>query len=292
MMKIGFIGLGIMGKPMVKNLLKANIDVYVNDLNKEAEQEVVSDGAQSVSIEQMAQEVDHIITSLPNGAIVKAVLYSGEDAILKQSEIKVQSVIDTSSLTPNESLEISKVLEKKAVKYIDAPVSGGEPLAITGELSVMIGCDESDLATIQDVLAPISSSVIRVGDVGAGSVVKLANQVIVNTNIAALSEAVVLAKKFDIELESMYEAIKGGLAGSSVMDAKFPKMIQEDYRPGGTLNINLKDMKNVSSTADTVGLTLPLSNQVKEIYKSEVAHGNGMNDHSGIIKYFEKINKM
>lgn len=292
MMKVGFIGLGIMGKPMVKNLLKANIDVYVNDLNKEAEQEVVSDGAQSVSIEQMAQEVDHIITSLPNGAIVKAVLYSGEDAILKQSEIKVQSVIDTSSLTPNESLEISKVLEKKDVKYIDAPVSGGEPLAITGELSVMIGCDESDLATIQDVLAPISSSVIRVGDVGAGSVVKLANQIIVNTNIAALSEAVVLAKKFDIELESMYEAIKGGLAGSSVMDAKFPKMIQEDYRPGGTLNINLKDMKNVSSTADTVGLTLPLSNQVKEIYKSEVAHGNGMNDHSGIIKYFEKINKM
>ncbi|PKI21916.1 2-hydroxy-3-oxopropionate reductase [Staphylococcus succinus] len=291
-MKVGFIGLGIMGKPMVKNLLKANIDVYVNDLNKEAEQEVVSEGAQSVTIEQMAQKVDHIITSLPNGAIVKAVLYSGEDAILKQSEIKVQSVIDTSSLTPNESLEISKVLEKKAVKYIDAPVSGGEPLAITGELSVMIGCDESDLATIQDVLAPISSSVIRVGDVGAGSVVKLANQIIVNTNIAALSEAVVLAKKFDIELESMYEAIKGGLAGSSVMDAKFPKMIQEDYRPGGTLNINLKDMKNVSSTADTVGLTLPLSNQVKEIYKSEVAHGNGMNDHSGIIKYFEKINKM
>ncbi|WP_241961748.1 NAD(P)-binding domain-containing protein, partial [Staphylococcus succinus] len=206
MMKVGFIGLGIMGKPMVKNLLKSNIDVYVNDLNKEAEQEVVSEGAQSVTIEQMAQEVDHIITSLPNGAIVKAVLYSGEDAILKQSEIKVQSVIDTSSLTPNESLEISKVLEKKAVKYIDAPVSGGEPLAITGELSVMIGCDESDLATIQDVLAPISSSVIRVGDVGAGSVVKLANQIIVNTNIAALSEAVVLAKKFDIELESMYEA--------------------------------------------------------------------------------------
>ncbi|PTI61186.1 2-hydroxy-3-oxopropionate reductase, partial [Staphylococcus succinus] len=205
-MKVGFIGLGIMGKPMVKNLLKSNIDVYVNDLNKEAEQEVVSEGAQSVTIEQMAQEVDHIITSLPNGAIVKAVLYSGEDAILKQSEIKVQSVIDTSSLTPNESLEISKVLEKKAVKYIDAPVSGGEPLAITGELSVMIGCDESDLATIQDVLAPISSSVIRVGDVGAGSVVKLANQIIVNTNIAALSEAVVLAKKFDIELESMYEA--------------------------------------------------------------------------------------
>ncbi|MEK4560722.1 NAD(P)-binding domain-containing protein [Staphylococcus sp. FSL K6-3157] len=291
-MKIGFIGLGIMGKPMVKNYLKENVTVLVNDLNKEAEAEVINEGAQAVSVKQMAQEVDHIITSLPNGEIVKAVLYSGKDAILNQSDISVQTVVDTSSLTPNESLEISKVLKEKQIKYIDAPVSGGEPLAITGELSVMIGCDESDLEIVQSVLKPIAKSVIRVGDVGAGSVVKLANQIIVNTNIAALSEAVVLAKKFDIDLESMHEAIKDGLAGSNVMEAKFPKMIEEDYQPGGTLNINLKDMKNVSSTADTVGLTLPLANQVKEIYKSEVAQGNGTNDHSGIIKYFEKINNI
>lgn len=291
-MKVGFIGLGIMGKPMVENLLKANVTVLVNDLNKEAENEVVMQGASAVSVQQMAQQADYIITSLPNGAIVKAVLYSGEDAIVKQTDIKVKAVIDTSSLTPNESLEISKVLETKQIKYMDAPVSGGEPLAITGELSVMIGCAETDLPEVQKVLAPIATSVIRVGDVGAGSVVKLANQIIVNTNIAALSEAVVLAKKFDIDLANMYKAIKGGLAGSSVMDDKFPKMIEEDYRPGGTLNINLKDMKNVSSTADTVGLTLPIANQVKEIYKSEVAHGNGMNDHSGVIKYFENINNM
>ncbi|MEB6170334.1 NAD(P)-binding domain-containing protein [Staphylococcus pseudoxylosus] len=291
-MKVGFIGLGIMGKPMVENLLKANVTVLVNDLNKEAENEVVRQGANAVSVQQMAQQADYVITSLPNGAIVKAVLYSGEDAIVKQTDIKVKAVIDTSSLTPNESLEISKVLETKQIKYMDAPVSGGEPLAITGELSVMIGCAETDLPEVQKVLEPIAASVIRVGDVGAGSVVKLANQIIVNTNIAALSEAVVLAKKFDIDLANMYKAIKGGLAGSSVMDAKFPKMIEEDYQPGGTLNINLKDMKNVSSTADTVGLTLPIANQVKEIYKSEVAHGNGMNDHSGIIKYFENINNM
>jgi len=290
--KVGFIGLGIMGKPMVENLLKANVTVLVNDLNKEAEHEVVMRGANAVSVQQMAQQADYVITSLPNGAIVKAVLYSGEDAILKQTDIKVKAVVDTSSLTPNESLEISKVLETRQVKYMDAPVSGGEPLAITGELSVMIGCAKTDLPEVQKVLEPIVASVIRVGDVGAGSVVKLANQIIVNTNIAALSEAVVLAKKFDIDLANMYEAIKGGLAGSSVMDAKFPKMIEEDYQPGGTLNINLKDMKNVSSTADTVGLTLPIANQVKEIYKSEVAHGNGMNDHSGIIKYFENINNM
>ncbi|HCW35273.1 MAG TPA: 2-hydroxy-3-oxopropionate reductase, partial [Staphylococcus sp.] len=102
----------------------------------------------------------------------------------------------------------------------------------------------------------------------------------------------VLAKKFDIDLTEMHEAIKNGLAGSAVMEAKFPKMIEQDYKPGGTLNINLKDLKNVSSTADTAGLTLPVINQIKEIYKSEVAQGNGLNDHSGIIQYFEKINNM
>lgn len=291
-MKIGFVGLGIMGKPMVKNLIKANKEVLVNDLNKEAEKEVESLGAKVVSIEEMARDAEVMITMLPNGAIVKSVLYSGKTAVLNQSEINVKMVIDMSSLTPNESLEISKVLEEKDIQYVDAPVSGGEPLAITGELAVMVGCDEDLLEDIKEVLRPIAGSVVRVGHVGSGSVVKLANQIIVNTNIAALSEAVVLAKKFDIDLTEMHEAIKNGLAGSAVMEAKFPKMIEQDYKPGGTLNINLKDLKNVSSTADTAGLTLPVVNQIKEIYKSEVAQGNGLNDHSGIIQYFEKINNM
>ncbi|MEB8207581.1 NAD(P)-binding domain-containing protein [Mammaliicoccus sciuri] len=291
-MKIGFVGLGIMGKPMVKNLIKANKDVLVNDLNKEAEKEVEALGAKVVYIEEMARDAEVMITMLPNGAIVKSVLYSGETAVLNQSEINVKMVIDMSSLTPNESLEISKVLEEKDIQYVDAPVSGGEPLAITGELDVMVGCDEDLLEDIKEVLRPIAGSVVRVGQVGSGSVVKLANQIIVNTNIAALSEAVVLAKKFDIDLTEMHEAIKNGLAGSAVMEAKFPKMIEQDYKPGGTLNINLKDLKNVSSTADTAGLTLPVVNQIKEIYKSEVAQGNGLNDHSGIIQYFEKINNM
>lgn len=291
-MKIGFVGLGIMGKPMVKNLIKANKDVLVNDLNKEAEKEVEALGAKVVSIEEMARDAEVMITMLPNGAIVKSILYSGETAVLNQSEINVKMVIDMSSLTPNESLEISKVLEEKDIQYVDAPVSGGEPLAITGELAVMVGCDEDLLEDIKEVLRPIAGSVVRVGHVGSGSVVKLANQIIVNTNIAALSEAVVLAKKFDIDLTEMHEAIKNGLAGSAVMEAKFPKMIEQDYKPGGTLNINLKDLKNVSSTADTAGLTLPVVNQIKEIYKSEVAQGNGLNDHSGIIQYFEKINNM
>ncbi|BCU51376.1 2-hydroxy-3-oxopropionate reductase [Staphylococcus auricularis] len=291
-MKIGFIGLGIMGKPMATHFLNANHTVLVNDVNKEAEQELANKGAEAVSIEDIAKNAEHLILSLPNGAIVKSVLYSGEDAIMNKDFINIKSVIDTSSLTPNESLEISKVLEQKQIKYVDAPVSGGEPLAISGELSVMVGCDQADLDEVKAVLDPIAGSVIRVGDVGSGSVVKLANQIIVNTNIAALSEAVILAKKFDIDLNEMFEAIRHGLAGSAAMEAKLPKMIEQDYKAGGTLNINLKDLKNVISTADTVGLSLPLANQVKEIFKSEVNQGHGINDQAGIIKYFENINNM
>lgn len=129
-MKIGFVGLGIMGKPMVKNLIKANKEVLVNDLNKEAEKEVEALGAKVVSIEEMARDAEVMITMLPNGAIVKSVLYSGETAVLNQSEINVKMVIDMSSLTPNESLEISKVLEEKDIQYVDAPVSGGEHLRL------------------------------------------------------------------------------------------------------------------------------------------------------------------
>ncbi|CAM2795441.1 NAD(P)-binding domain-containing protein [Salinicoccus roseus] len=289
-MNIGFIGLGIMGAPMVKNLLGHRHTVFVNDVNKEAEARVVEQGATSVgSLQEMAERADAIITMLPNGAIVKEVLFKSEDALYPHLK-EGQMVIDMSSLAPTDSIEINGILEAKHVIFADAPVSGGEPLAITGELSVMMGCSADHFNSLKAVVEPMSKSVIRVGDVGAGSTVKLANQIIVNTNIAALAEAVVLAKNFDIDLEAMFEAIRNGLAGSNVMEAKFPKMIDEDYKAGGTININFKDLHNVTSTSDQEQITLPLTNMVKEMYKSEIINGNGMNDHSGIIKYIERIN--
>lgn len=289
-MNIGFIGLGIMGAPMVKNLLGHRHTVFVNDVNKEAEARVVEQGATSVgSLQEMAERADAIITMLPNGAIVKEVLFKSEDALYPHLK-EGQMVIDMSSLAPTDSIEINGILEAKHVIFADAPVSGGEPLAITGELSVMMGCSADHFDSLKAVVEPMSKSVIRVGDVGAGSTVKLANQIIVNTNIAALAEAVVLAKNFDIDLEAMFEAIRNGLAGSNVMEAKFPKMIDEDYKAGGTININFKDLHNVTSTSDQEQITLPLTNMVKEMYKSEIINGNGMNDHSGIIKYIERIN--
>ncbi|MCG7331905.1 NAD(P)-binding domain-containing protein [Salinicoccus roseus] len=289
-MNIGFIGLGIMGAPMVRNLLGHKHTVFVNDVNKESEERVVEQGATAVgSLQEMAERADAIITMLPNGAIVKEVLFKSENALYPHLK-EGQMVIDMSSLAPTDSIEINGILQAKHVIFADAPVSGGEPLAITGELSVMMGCSADHFDNLKAVVEPMSKSVIRVGDVGAGSTVKLANQIIVNTNIAALAEAVVLAKNFDIDLEAMFEAIRNGLAGSNVMEAKFPKMIDKDYKAGGTININYKDLHNVTSTSDQEEITLPLTNMVKEMYKSEIINGNGMNDHSGIIKYIERIN--
>ncbi|GAB3056322.1 NAD(P)-binding domain-containing protein [Salinicoccus sesuvii] len=289
-MKIGFIGLGIMGAPMVKNLLENDYTVIVNDLNKVAEEKVIEYGATAVgSLKEMAEQAEAIITMLPNGAIVKSVLFDGENALSHHLQ-PGQYVLDMSSLAPTDSIEINSRLQEKGVIFADAPVSGGEALAITGELSVMMGCDEVHFQKLKEAVAPMAQSIIRVGDVGAGSTVKLANQIIVNTNIAALSEAVVLAKSFNIDLDAMFEAIRNGLAGSSVMEAKFPKMIAEDYTPGGTININYKDLHNVTTTSDQEKITLPLTNMVKEMYKSEIINGNGMNDHSGIIKHIERIN--
>lgn len=290
-MNVGFIGLGIMGKPMAKHMVAAGHQLWVSDLNTAAVDELVEMGAVDAGLKEIADNAEVIITMLPNGLIVKSVLTDGEDALINYLSAQ-HFVIDMSSLTPDDSKYLGEQLAVKGTRFADAPVSGGEPLAITGELAVMVGCAEEDLDYIKAVIEPMSKSVIRVGDIGSGSLVKLANQIIVNTNIAALSEAVVLAKKFDIDLEAMFEAIRYGLAGSAVMEAKFPKMIAQDYQPGGTININYKDLKNVVSTCDNNQITLPVVNQVKEMYKSEVAHNNGMNDHSGVIKYVERINAM
>lgn len=291
-MNIGFIGLGVMGTPMAKNLLKYGHTVYVNDINILSVKKLEENGAEPVGdLEEMASRAEVIITMLPSGRIVKDVLLDEERGIgrhLKKGHI----VIDMSSLTAGDALEIDGALRRKGIIYADAPVSGGEPMAISGELSVMMGCDEEQFQKLKDIVHPMSKSVTRVGNVGAGSTVKLANQIIVNLNIVALSEAAVLARKMGIELETMFEAIRNGLAGSNVMEAKFPKMIAEDYTPGGTININYKDLYNVTSTGDAEGITLPVTNLVKEIYKSEIINGNGTNDHSGVIKYLERINNM
>lgn len=286
--KIGFVGLGIMGKPMSINLLKAGYHVTVFDLNKEAIEQVVKSGAvAAASPQEAAQHSDIIITMLPNANIVKGVIF-GENGIAKGAK-EGSVVIDMSSISPVISQEIARELAKQGVKMLDAPVSGGEPKAVDGTLAIMVGGKEEAFESVKAVLLSMGSAVTLVGGNGCGSTAKLANQIIVNLNIAAMSEALVLAAKAGIDIDKMYQAIRGGLAGSTVLDAKVPLILDRNFVAGGRIDINLKDLTNVMETAHEIGVPLPLSSQLLEIFHALKADGKASDDHCGIVQYYEKL---
>ena len=286
--KIGFIGLGIMGKPMSINLLKAGYHVTVSDLNKEAVEQVVKSGGIAVATPQeVAETSDVIITMLPNANIVKGVIF-GENGIYKSAK-EGTIVIDMSSISPVVSNEIASELAKQGIEMLDAPVSGGEPKAVDGTLAIMVGGKEEIYESVKDVLFSMGSAVTLVGGNGCGSTAKLANQIIVNLNIAAMSEALVLAAKAGIDIDKMYQAIRGGLAGSAVLDAKVPLILDRNFVAGGRIDINLKDITNVMETAHAIGVPLPLSSQFLEIFHALKVDGKASHDHGGIVQYYEKL---
>jgi len=287
MSQIGFIGLGIMGKPMAMNLLKAGKALMVNDLDQNAVNALVAEGAVSATIAEIGAACDVIFTILPNGAIVKSVLLgdNGVSSTVKSNTL----VVDMSSITPTESKDCYDALQKFGVSFIDAPVSGGEPKAIDGTLAFMAGGDVAAFELAKPYFEIMGASAILVGPSGSGSVTKLVNQVIVNLNIAVVSEAFVMAAKAGADLEKVYQAIRGGLAGSTVLDAKVPLMLDRNFVPGGKLSINLKDIKNVMATAHSIDVPMPLSSQLLEILQSLKVLGHVEDDHGGIVQYFEHI---
>lgn len=288
MKKIGFIGLGIMGKPMAANLLSKGFEVSVNDLNKEAVQSLVELGAVSVeSAKLIGESSDVVITMLPANKHVKQVVL-GENGILSGAKPGTV-IIDMSSITPVVSKELAELAAEKGVEMLDAPVSGGEPKAIDGTLAIMVGGKEEVFEQVKDVLYAMGSEVTLVGANGSGTTAKLANQVIVNLNIAAMSEALVLASKAGIDVEKMYQAIRGGLAGSAVLDAKVPLILDRNFVAGGRIDINMKDITNVLDTAHEIGVPMPLSSQLLEIFHALKVDGKSADDHGGIVQYFEKL---
>ena len=276
-MKIGFIGLGIMGRPMAKNLLNAGVELMVSDLNKEAVADVVEAGAKEASYAEIGEQCERIIIMVPSGAISKSILFD-EDGVA--STIKEGTVVcDMSSVTPVESKEC----------YVDAPVSGGEPGAVAGTLAIMAGGDQKDFDAMKEYFDILGSSALLIGGSGSGSVTKLANQVIVNNTIAVVSEAFVLATKAGADPEKVYHAIRGGLAGSAVLDAKIPMIIERNFKPGGPIRINHKDIKNVVNTAHSIDVPIPYTAQLYEILQTLKIHGHMNDDHGGIVQYFEKL---
>ena len=288
MQKIGFVGLGIMGKPMSMNLLKAGYELMVYDINSEAVKEVVKAGATACSSpKDVAAKTEIIITMLPNSPHVKKVVL-GENGVLQG--VKPGSIIiDMSSIAPLVSKEVAAKAAEFKVTMIDAPVSGGEPKAIDGTLSIMVGGDQATFDHCYPILTKMGKSVVLCGGIGAGNTTKLANQIIVALNIAALSEALVLGTKAGVNPEVIYNAIRGGLAGSTVMDAKTPMMLNGNFKPGFKIDLHIKDLANAIDTAHEVGVPLPLTSQVMEILQALKIDGKGQNDHSSIIQFYEKL---
>lgn len=287
-MKIGFIGLGIMGKPMSKNLIKAGYDLVVLDMNQSSVDEVVAAGAASAATAKaVAEQTDIIITMLPNSPQVKTVVL-GENGVIEGAKPGAV-VVDMSSIAPLVSREVAGKLAAKGVEMLDAPVSGGEPKAIDGTLSVMVGGKKEVFEKCYDVMKAMAGSVVLTGEIGAGNVTKLANQIIVAINIAAMSEALVLASKAGVEPELVYQAIRGGLAGSTVLDAKAPLVLDRKFDPGFRINLHIKDLANVLETSHEVGVPLPLTAAVMEMMQALKVDGMGDNDHGSLVRYYEKL---
>lgn len=286
-MKIGFIGLGIMGRPMAKNLLKAGAEVIVSDLNQEAVKDVVAAGGKEGSYAEIGAQCDKLIIMVPNGAITKSILF-GENGVA--STIQPGSIVcDMSSVTPVESRECYAKLKELGVGFLDAPVSGGEPGAVAGTLAIMAGGEQAHFDAMKECFDILGSSALLIGDAGSGSVAKLVNQIIVNNTIAVVSEAFVFAAKAGVDCEKVYGAIRGGLAGSAVLDAKIPMILERNFKPGGPIRINHKDIKNVVETAHAIDVPIPYTAQLYEILQTLKLHGHMGDDHGGIVQYFEAL---
>jgi len=288
MKKIGFIGLGIMGKHMSKNLLKAGYPLVVYDIVAEAVDEAVKAGAEKgTSPKDVAAKTDAIITMLPNSPHVKEVVL-GKDGIIET--MRAGSIlIDMSSIAPLVSREVAAALATKKIRMLDAPVSGGEPKAIDATLSIMVGGNQADFDEYLPILKTMGASVVLCGEIGAGNVTKLANQIVVAANIAAVSEALVLATKAGVNPDLVFQAIRGGLAGSTVMDAKSPMMLDRNFKPGFRINLHIKDLNNVLDTAKGVSAPTPLTEEAMKMMLSLRDDGMGDNDHSALVRYYEKI---
>lgn len=288
-MKVGFVGLGIMGKPMCKNILKAGYTVTAYNHSPASLDEVVACGAvRAASSAEVAANSDVVITMVPNSPNVRdAVL--GKNGILEGAKEGLD-IIDMSSIAPLESKAIAAECLKHGVHMMDAPVSGGEPKAVDGTLSIMCGGPKALFDKYHELLMTMGASAVHCGEVnGAGNTVKLANQIIVACNIAACAEAYSLSTMAGVDPEKVFEAIRGGLAGSTVMNAKVPMMMEGNFKPGFRIDLHIKDLNNALDTGHGLGTPMILTSQVQEMMQWLHNNGCGSDDHSAILKYYERI---
>jgi 2-hydroxy-3-oxopropionate reductase len=289
--RIGVIGLGIMGKPMARNLMTAGHEVVVYDLFPEPVEELVTDGAVlGTSPADVASKSDITVVMVQNSPQSTTVAL-GENGIIEAAD-KGQLVVDMSSIAPLVSQKIGKELAEAGIDFLDAPVSGGEPGAIAGTLAIMVGGTQTAFDRAAPIFEATGASAVLCGEVGAGGFTKLANQICVAANINGLAEALVLTSKAGLNPETVFNAIKGGLAGSNVMNAKAPMMFERNFQAGFRIELHLKDINNVMDTAQQMGVPLQMSAQLQQVLQALFNEGNGTDDHAGMLKYVEALAKV
>jgi 2-hydroxy-3-oxopropionate reductase len=288
MEKIGFIGLGIMGKPMATNLLMAGYPLVVHDIDHTRVNELVKKGAEGAdSPKQVAQNCDVVITMLPDSPEVEEVVL-GENGLLEAATPEM-IIVDMSSINPMTTVRMAKEAQKKGVRMLDAPVSGGEPGAIAGSLAIMVGGNKDDFERCKQIFEKMGKSIVHVGKIGSGQVTKLANQIIVALNLAAIGEGFVLAMKAGVDPRLVFEAIRGGLAGSRALEQKASKIFSGDFKPGFREELHVKDLNNALKAGDSLGVPLFLTSMVNQMFKHLTVKGEEKNDHCGIIHFMEEM---
>ena len=286
--QIGFVGLGIMGKPMARNLMQAGYALTVYDIVGEPVEELATEGATpAASSAEVAAATDKIITMLPDSTDSERAIL-GPNGVLEGAK-PGSIVIDMSSISPIVSQKIAAECARQGVAMLDAPVSGGEPGAINGTLAIMVGGPQEIFDQCVDLLRVMGGNVALTGEVGAGNTTKLANQIIVALNITALSEALVLAQKAGVDPEKVFQAIRGGLAGSAVMEAKAPMMLERNFQAGFRIRLHQKDLRNVLQAAQELNVPLPATALVQQMLGALVNAGESEADHSAILHFVENL---
>lgn len=287
-MKIGFIGLGAMGRPMSKNLLKAGHEVHVYDIVPAAVEEIVACGAVAEKCNKdVAANTDVVITMLPNSPHVKTAV-TGPDGILA-GKYEGMILLEMSSIAPLATKEIGKLCEEAGVPMLEAPVSGGVGGAAEGKLSIMCGGKPELFEQLKPILSVLGSSLRLCGDLGAGNTTKLVNQHIIAVEIATVAEAFAMGKKAGVEPEVVYNAIHNGYAGSKVLDGKLTAAMDREFKAGFRLDLHIKDMVNAVETGYAVGAPMPLGSIVLDMMKYLSANGLGSEDNATLMKYYEKL---
>jgi 2-hydroxy-3-oxopropionate reductase len=291
---IGMIGLGIMGRPMARNLLKAGYPLVVHSRSQGPVRELVGAGAKAASSPRdVSGQVDVLITMLPNSPEVELVAL-GRDGIIegvRNGEGARQGLLylDMSTISPLVSQKVEKALAVKGVRMLDAPVSGGEKGAIDAALSIMVGGEKADFEAALPVFQALGKTITHLGPLGAGGFTKLANQIIVAVNLTALGEALTLAKKAGLDRALTLTALSGGLAGSKCLDQKSPNYVAGTYNPGFKIDLHFKDLGLIMESSRALGVPLPCTAVVQELFNAMRVKGKGGLDHSGVITLLEEL---